>query len=141
MTKALTKTQKEFFNEFVKSTVVTIVGQFATEGYRESLPAVADVILTQSIAEGNLDHVVETTANELTSRVDFKTIRKVDAFMKSEDFLKVLQAMHDVLYDSLREDYMNLVAATAEVSEKAIKSLARDAEQDSKEPPVEESAI
>ena len=126
MTKALPKAQKEFFNGFVQETVLTILAQICQEDQREQIVAVANVILKSSAEEGNLDHIVNATAESILSKVDFKTLKKVDAFMKNEDFVNVLRATHEAVFGDFKEDYMNLVAAVVEVSEKAIKSAVEE---------------
>jgi hypothetical protein len=126
--KKLSKQQKEFFQSFVRETIVGIVSQISGEETAGRLPAVADIILKESLAVGNLDHIVDAFATAMLDKVDFKTLKKVDAFMKSEDYVKVMMATHNVVFAEYREDFMNLVAAVSEVSEKAIKSAAAQAE-------------
>lgn len=128
MTNKISKVQKEFFGKLLEDTVVTIVAQIAQDEYKEQLPAVAGVILKQSLAEGKLDQAVSTVAEAMLAKVDFKTLKKVDAFMKSDDFVKVIQATHEVVFQELRGELMELVAAVAEVSEKAIKAVSAEAE-------------
>lgn len=126
--KKLSKQQKEFFQSFVRETIVGIVSQISGEETAGRLPAVADIILKESLAVGNLDHIVDATATAMLDKVDFKTLKKVDAFVRSEDYVKVMMATHSVVFADYREDFMNLVAAVSEVSEKAIKSAVAQAE-------------
>ena len=136
----LTKQQKDLFERLVRETVVGIVSQVTGEQTDGRLPAVADIILKESLAVGNLDHVVDAVAESLLAKVDFKTLKKVDTFMKSDDYIKVMLAMQEVVFAEHREDFMNLVAAVTEVSEKAIKSVAEE-QASEVEALVEESAI
>lgn len=128
MTNKISKVQKEFFGKLLEDTVVTIVAQIAQDAYKEQLPAVASVILKQSLAEGKLDAAVGSVAEAMLAKVDFKTLKKVDTFMKSDDFVKVIQATHEVVFQELKEELMELVAAVAEVSEKAIKAASVETE-------------
>lgn len=128
MTNKISKVQKEFFGKLLEDTVVTIVAQIAQDEYKEQLPAVAGVILKQSFAEGKLDQAVSAIAEAMLTKVDFKTLKKVDTFMKSDDFVKVIQATHEVVFQELRGELMELVAAVAEVSGKAIKAASAETE-------------
>jgi len=138
--KKLSKQQKEFFQSFVRETIVGIVSQISGEETAGRLPAVADIILKESLAVGNLDHIVDAFATAMLDKVDFKTLKKVDAFMKSDDYIKVMLAMQEVVFAEHREDFMNLVAAVTELSDKAIKSVAEE-QAPEVEDLVEESAI
>ena len=126
MTNKISKVQKEFFGKLLEDTVVTIVAQIAQDEYKEQLPAVAGVILKQSITEGKLEEAVSNIAEAMLANVDFKTLKKVDTFMKSDDFVKVIQATHEVVFQEMKEELMELVVAVAEVSEKAIKAVSAE---------------
>jgi len=88
----LTKAQREFFGSFahnaVENILIPLLEIKGIELNAEQAKAVMETIdlkdLTQAIGEGFLE------------RVDFKTISKVDRFMKSEDFTKVIAASTDV---------------------------------------------
>lgn len=84
----LTKAQREFFGAFatnaVQNILIPLLELKGVELNAEQAEAVMKTIdlkdLTQAIGEGFLGHV------------DFKTIIKVDRFMKSEEFVKVIAA-------------------------------------------------
>lgn len=88
----LTKAQREFFGAFahnaVENVLIPLLELQGVELNEEQAKAVMAQIdlkdLTQAIGEGFLE------------RVDFKTITKVDRFMKSDDFVKVISASTDV---------------------------------------------
>lgn len=84
----LTKAQREFFGAFahnaVENVLIPLLELKGVELNAEQAKAVMAQIdlkdLTQAIGEGFL------------SQIDFKTITKVDRFMKSEDFVNVITA-------------------------------------------------
>ena len=88
----LTKAQREFFGAFAHNAVENIlIPLLELQGVELDTDQAAAVMshidlkdLTQAIGEGFLE------------RVDFKTITKVDRFMKSDDFVKVISASTDV---------------------------------------------
>lgn len=88
----LTKAQREFFGAFAHNAVENIlIPLLELQGVELDADQAAAVMshidlkdLTQAIGEGFLE------------RVDFKTITKVDRFMKSDEFVKVISASTDV---------------------------------------------
>lgn len=93
MTQAkLPKAQREFYGAFARNAVQNILAPIlefrGLDISQEGLDAVLDQVdltsLTAAIAAG------------FNERVDFKTIVKVDKFMKSEEFLNVAQASGEV---------------------------------------------
>lgn len=84
----LTKAQREFFGAFAYNAVENIlIPLLELKGIELDAEQAAVVMggidlkdLTQAIGEGFL------------AQIDFKTISKVDRFMKSEDFVKVITA-------------------------------------------------
>ena len=88
----LTKGQREFFNVFARGAVAGILGPVlefkGVEISEEQLAAVIDTI--------DLTDLTRAIGQQFIARVDFKTIQKVDKFMKSEEFAKVIQASSEV---------------------------------------------
>lgn len=88
----LTKMQKEFFSNFANTAVANLLGpvldykgvEISEEGLLAAISTVDLSELTQAIGEEYLKHA------------DFKTIKKVDAFMRSEEFQTVVKASADV---------------------------------------------
>lgn len=88
----LNKAQREFFGAFSRNAVSNILGPvLAYKGVEitdEQLAGVVDTIdmstLTQAIAEAFME------------RVDFKTLVKVDRFMKGDEFMSVVAASSEV---------------------------------------------
>lgn len=88
----LNKAQREFFGAFSRNAVSNILGPvLAYKGVEitdEQLAGVVDTIdmstLTQAIAEAFME------------RVDFKTLVKVDRFMRGDEFMSVVAASSEV---------------------------------------------
>lgn len=88
----LPKAQREFFETFARVGVSNLLGPaLSYRGIEISEEQVGNVVDTLK-----LDSLTEAIAKEFTDRVDFKTIKKVDAFMKSEEFRIVVEASTEV---------------------------------------------
>ncbi|WYV99672.1 hypothetical protein Kassivere_00163 [Pseudomonas phage vB_PpuM-Kassivere] len=117
----LPKAQREFYGAFARNAVQNILAPIlefrGLDISQEGLDAVLDKVdlkdLTAAIAVG------------FNERVDFKTIVKVDKFMKAEEFLSVVQASSEVnalVQGALIEVIAPLIPLTEE--EKAAKEAA-----------------
>ncbi|WYV99330.1 hypothetical protein KoPa4_00162 [Pseudomonas phage vB_PpuM-KoPa-4] len=117
----LPKAQREFYGAFARNAVQNILAPIlefrGLDISQEGLDAVLDQVdlkdLTAAIAAG------------FNERVDFKTIVKVDKFMKGEEFLSVVQASSEVnalVQGALIEVIAPLIPLTEE--EKAAKEAA-----------------
>ncbi|WYV99160.1 hypothetical protein Amme3_00164 [Pseudomonas phage vB_PpuM-Amme-3] len=117
----LPKAQREFYGAFARNAVQNILAPIlefrGLDISQEGLDAVLDKVdlkdLTAAIAVG------------FNERVDFKTIVKVDKFMKGEEFLSVVQASSEVnalVQGTLIEVIAPLIPLTEE--EKAAKEAA-----------------
>ncbi|WYV99501.1 hypothetical protein NoPa_00162 [Pseudomonas phage vB_PpuM-NoPa] len=117
----LPKAQREFYGAFARNAVQNILAPIlefrGLDISQEGLDAVLDQVdlkdLTAAIAVG------------FNERVDFKTIVKVDKFMKGEEFLSVVQASSEVnalVQGALIEVIAPLIPLTEE--EKAAKEAA-----------------
>ena len=84
----LPKAQQEFFEEFARAGVQNTLGPAlrykGLEITEDQVSAVIDTI--------DLKQLTDTIAMKFTDRVEFKTIKKVDTFMKSDEFRTVIEA-------------------------------------------------
>jgi hypothetical protein len=91
MTK-LTKAQREFFSEFARNdlgnALFPILASQGLQITKEVGGEVLDAI--------DLSAYTEIVGQAFLERADFATIKRVDKIMKSEDFLKVVVASHQV---------------------------------------------
>lgn len=88
----LTKTQREFFVQFSKGAVAGILGPVLEfKGVEITPEQLAEVIETMDLTD-----LTKAIGQAFLARVDFKTIVKVDKFMKSEEFMQVVQASSEV---------------------------------------------
>lgn len=88
----LTKAQREFFSEFARNDLGNALFPIlAAQGLQ----------LTKEIGDEVLDAIdlsayTELVGQSFLERADFATIKKIDKIMKSEDFIKVIVASHQV---------------------------------------------
>jgi hypothetical protein len=88
----LTKAQKEFFGKFASNAVENILGPVLEfRGVEITAEQVSNVVATL-----DLTTLTEAIARAFIDRVDFKTIVKVDKFMKGEEFTNVVTASSEV---------------------------------------------
>lgn len=88
----LTKAQKEFFGAFASNAVENILGPVLEfKGVEITGEQVAEVVKTLDLTD-----LTNAIGRAFIERVDFKTIVKVDKFMKSEEFLSVVLASSEV---------------------------------------------
>lgn len=82
----LTKAQRDFFGNFASNAVENIlVPLLELKGVELNEQQAKDVMATL-----DLTSLTTAIASGFLETLDFKTIAKVDRFMKSEDFLKVI---------------------------------------------------
>lgn len=88
----LTKAQREFFSQFSRTAVANMLAPIlefkGVEITREQLE--------QALSTVDLTELTEAIGTEFLSRVEFKTLKKVDNFMKSLDFTSVVEASTEV---------------------------------------------
>lgn len=88
----LTKKQNEFFSEFafniLAGSAVSLTGADATPEQIEALVLKASQV--------DLSALRDKAAEEFLSRVDFKTLAKVDKLLKSDEVLSVVNASAEV---------------------------------------------
>lgn len=88
----LTKAQKEFFGNFATNAVENILGPVLEfKGVEITAEQVTEVVKTLDLTE-----LTNAIGRAFIDRVDFKTIVKVDKFMKSEEFTNVVLASSEV---------------------------------------------
>lgn len=117
----VTKAQREFFEVFATDSVKNILGPILEfRGLQ-----VNDEILTTVVDQVDLKNLTEAIAKGFIERVDFATIKRVDKFMKSEDFAAVATASQQVnalVQGALIETIAPLIPLTPE--EQAAKEAA-----------------
>lgn len=92
MAAKLTKAQKEFFGAFSANAVENILGPVLEfKGVEITPEQVAEVVATLDLKD-----LTNAIGFAFLERVDFKTIVKVDKFMKSEEFMSVVTASSEV---------------------------------------------
>lgn len=88
----LTKAQREFFGSFASNAVENILAPVLEfKGVDITAEQVAEVVKTLDLTE-----LTNAIGRAFMERVDFKTIVKVDKFMKSEEFTSVVMASSEV---------------------------------------------
>lgn len=88
----LNKAQKEFFGAFASNAVENILGPVLEfKGVEITAEQVHEVVKTLDLSE-----LTNAIGAAFMDRVDFKTIVKVDKFMKSEEFTSVVMASSEV---------------------------------------------
>lgn len=88
----LTKAQKEFFGTFAANAVENILGPVLEfKGVDITAEQVSEVVKTLDLTQ-----LTNAIGRAFIDRVDFKTIVKVDKFMKSEEFTNVVLASSEV---------------------------------------------
>lgn len=88
----LTKAQREFFGAFASNAVENILGPVLEfKGVEITAAQVSEVVKTLDLTE-----LTNAIGRAFIERVDFKTIVKVDKFMKGEEFTKVVLASSEV---------------------------------------------
>lgn len=117
----LPKAQREFYGMFARNAVQNILAPILEFRCLDISQEGLDEVLDQV----DLSDLVAAIAAGFNERVDFKTIVKVDKFMKSEEFLSVAQASGEVnglVQGALIEVIAPLIPLTDE--EKAAKEAA-----------------
>lgn len=88
----LNKAQREFFGTFAANAVENILGPVLEfKGVEITAAQVAEVVKTLDLTE-----LTNAIGRAFIERVDFKTIVKVDKFMKGEEFTSVVLASSEV---------------------------------------------
>lgn len=88
----LNKAQKEFFGKFAANAVENILGPVLEfKGVDITAEQVSEVVKTLDLTE-----LTNAIGRSFMDRVDFKTIVKVDKFMKGEEFINVVLASSEV---------------------------------------------
>lgn len=104
----LTKGQKEFFQGFAFNAVSTLlVGVHEMNG--SDVPAEVLIAQVQAL---DMTELVQEIGEQFLARVPFKTIQKVDKFLKSDEAVSVVVASTEVsnaINDSLVEVITRLV--------------------------------
>lgn len=110
----LTKAQYTFFEAFTKNAVKNLL-------LSQTKPEFADQVLAASeevLEKADLKVLSEAIGTMFLAHVDFKTIVKVDKFLKSPDYIAVTDASSVVLL-GVSDELAEVLAATAQsVSEK-----------------------
>lgn len=92
----LTKTQKEFFTEFSRQSVSEVLVPVLAQ--HEQLSEVPYDLIRSMVETLDLSELSDAVGKEFLARVDFKTLKKVDTFVRSDDFQKVALAGAEVNY-------------------------------------------
>lgn len=88
----LTKAQREFFGKFSSNAVENILGPVLEfKGVEITAEQVSNVVATLDLTE-----LTNAIGRAFLERVDFKTLVKVDKFMKGEEFTSVVLASSEV---------------------------------------------
>lgn len=111
--KKLTKAQKEFFTVFAQNAVAGIlIPVLEHQGFKP------DVDVVQDVVKGlEMKSLVNAIGKSFLDRVDFKSLQKVDKFMKSEEFMKIVAASAEV--NALVQDELIAVVSPLIPQEKA----------------------
>jgi len=89
----VTKAQQEFFAEFSKDSVKQILGPILE--FR-GLEGVNDEMLEAVVAQVDLKDLTLAIARGFLERVEFTTLKRVDKFMRGEEFAAVAEASREV---------------------------------------------
>lgn len=101
----LTKAQREFFAEFARNDL---------SNYLFPLLAQQGIVMDAEHAEKllgmvNLAEYTEIIGTAFLERVDFTAVKRVDRIMKSEEFLAVMNASHEVS-DAVQEERIKILS-------------------------------
>ena len=109
----LTNTQKEFFATFTKNAIQNILVSQTAPEYVQVVQAVAADILK----DADVSALAEGIGKSFLTNIDFKTLSKVDKFLKSPEYIKSVEAsaialasLHSEIGD-LVQDTANMVSA------------------------------
>lgn len=104
----LTKVQKEFFQGFAFNAVSTLlVGVHEMNGSETPVEE-----LIGQVQNADLSELVQEIGEQFVARVPFKTLQKVDKFLKSDEAVSVVVAsteVSNIINDRLVEIIMGLV--------------------------------
>lgn len=87
----LTKAQKQFFSRFVEDATRSTL-----QGARTPLE------INRFITDTDLSPLVQEYAESLLKQVDFSTLKRVDRFLRSDDYLTVMAAIENTLTELTR---------------------------------------
>lgn len=105
----LTKAQYTFFEGFTKNAIKNLLISQTKPEYAEQVLAASDEVLEGA----NLKTLVEAIGTAFLAQTDFKTIIKVDKFLKSPEYLAVTNASSAVLV-GVADELAEVLAATAQ---------------------------
>ncbi|CUR44344.1 hypothetical protein VCM_00142 [Pseudomonas phage VCM] len=88
----LTKAQREFFTEFARNDLGNALFPILAAQGLQITKEVGDEVLDAI----DLSSYIELIGAAFLERADFATIKRVDKIMKSEDFMNVIVASHQV---------------------------------------------
>lgn len=104
----LTKTQKEFFTTFTKNAIQNILVAQTTPEYAQVVRDVTEDILE----DADVSALADGIGKSFLTNIDFKTLSKVDKFLKSPEYVKSVEASAIALA-SLHSEIGDLVQETA----------------------------
>lgn len=102
----LTKTQRGYFAEFAKNDLSNFLFPILAEQGVTMNAEVAEKLMAMI----NLDEYAEIVGTKFLELVDFKTIKRVDKIMKSDEFIKVMNASYEVS-DAVHEERIRILSA------------------------------
>lgn len=84
----LTKVQKEFFLQFTRNAIQNLIISQTHVDYLDIVKPVA----AQVAAEADLDVLSQALGEKFLENIDFKTLKKVDQFLKSPEYQRSVEA-------------------------------------------------
>lgn len=101
----LTKVQREFFDNFARNAVVgTLAPILDYKGIEISQEQLSEAVATVDVTE-----LRDAIAEKFLEKVDFKSLQKVDKFMKTQEFLDVVSAS-TVVHAAVQVELLNVIA-------------------------------
>lgn len=102
----LTKVQRAFFEEFTKNSIKNLLLSQALPQYAEDVALAIDDVL----ADADVSVLSGAIADGFLAQIEFKTLQKVDKFMKSPEYVQANEAASAVLATVQEELGANLRA-------------------------------
>lgn len=93
VTKKLTKKEREFFDTYTKALVQNMLLVNSNPDYTDAVAIASGVVLEGT----NLEELSQTLGKEFLTKVEFKELVKVDKFLKSEEYLRVITTANEVI--------------------------------------------
>lgn len=112
----LTKAQREFFTQFTANALTNLIVQGAAPEYQMQVLEIARAHFSENVPAD----LVESAGKLFLEQAGFATIKRVDAFLKSEEYAAVSRASSVVL-TALEEEFGKALVDGADAVETAIR--------------------